>query len=834
MILAAAIACVSVLAVAVFTDIRAVDLAVRTATEGLAAETRLFAQKLETAYAAVEKDATFSASMPPVAGLIRAQRSGGVDPLDASTRDELQIRLAIVFQKVLETSTDYMQMRFITLEGGGREIVRVVQSAGLINVVPEGQLGTVGERGFFREALASGLTGVQFSAVTKTKAADGPWPVGATVWHVLSPVRDEAGRLYGFVVIDVNYARMLERILRETPRVHQTLIFNSDGDFIERSADEAVTRFHLHGEAGAAPFVDLGVLSPGMQETAVRQDDGISYVVRKNMHAHRPGAFIGVAFREPESALLASARATRLGTALVGLLVLALALLLAFVLSRRFADYVVDVAARSRAVIESALDGIISIDDKGTILSDNPAAERIFQFGPGDLIGQKIEVLMPKTIADAHDGYLEAYHRTGKRHVIGSVREVTGQRRDGTQFPLELSVSELRIGGRTIYTGLVRDISQRKAADEALKLTQERSDLVIGAMSAGFWEWDLKAGTVFWSARAREILGLDATAPPPDFSLLAAHRHPDDNAAVIEGIETCIRGGVRFDHEYRFYRFDGPMIWIHATAVIAYDLEGRPARLVGSVTDITDRKEAEVERERLIAALAQSNRELDEFAYVASHDLKAPLRVIENASTWLEEDLADRLDPDSRENLQLLRSRVSRMERLLDDLLEYSRIGRKTNEQWNEAISGQQLKEDILLLVPQKDGFEVAFEPEFDAITVSRMPLQQILINLIGNAIKHHDRASGTVLVRVRPLVDEYQFSVIDDGPGIPEQYHEQIFKMFQTLKPRDRVEGSGIGLAIVRKHLDVLKKSMKVERAGERGSIFTFTYPIRAEKSGS
>lgn len=830
MILSAVIAFASVLTIALFTDYRAAKLAISTATDGLAAEARLFAQKLETAYASVEKDVTFSARMPPVMAVFRADLNGGTDPLDGSTGDALRSRLATVFQHVLETSSDYMQMRLIAVEGGGREIVRVVQSAGVISIVPEGRLRSVGDRPFYTEALSSGLVGVQFSGVTKTRAEDGPWPVGATVWHVISQVRDDQGRLLAFVVLDVNYANMLERILRETPRRHQTLIFNSDGDFIQREAGAAVTRFHLHGEAGERAFVDPQVLGPDRQEAAIRQDGAISYLVRKNMHAHRPGAYIGVAFREPESALLAASQTTRIATMVMGLLILAISMLLAFVLSKRFADYVIDVAARSRAVIESALDGIISIDENGRILSDNPAAERIFQFGPGELIGQKIDLLMPSDIAGAHDGYLAAYRRTGKKNVIGSVREVTGQRRDGSQFPLELSVSEMKIGGRTIYTGLVRDISERKAAEEALKLTQERSDLVIGAMSAGFWEWDLKRGEVFWSARSREILGLDAAAPPPDFALLEAHRHPEDNAKVLEGFKACIEGGGRFDCEYRFYRFDGRMIWIHATAVVAFDLEGRAARLVGSVTDITDRKEAEVERERLIAALAQSNRELDEFAYVASHDLKAPLRVIENASTWLEEDLADRLDAESRDNLQLLRSRVTRMDRLLDDLLEYSRIGRKTNEQWSEAVNGRRLKEDILLLVPQKEGFDVVFEPAFDEVSVNRMPLQQILINLIGNAIKHHDRDRGTILVRTRPLVDDYEFSVIDDGPGIPEQYHEQIFKMFQTLKPRDRVEGSGIGLAIVRKHLDVLKRSMKVGRAGERGSIFTFTYPRRPE----
>jgi two-component system, LuxR family, sensor kinase FixL len=229
---------------------------------------------------------------------------------------------------------------------------------------------------------------------------------------------------------------------------------------------------------------------------------------------------------------------------------------------------------------------------------------------------------------------------------------------------------------------------------------------------------------------------------------------------------------------------------------------------------------------RYTRALERSNQELDAFAYAASHDLKAPLRVIHNASMWIEEDLAGNLTAEIRENMILLRSRVRRMDRLLDDLLEYSRIGRETDSSHAEAISGTVLMENILGLISPPQGFNVSATATFAGIEVYRMPLQQILINLISNAIKHHDKKAGRIEVSVEDLGPMFRFRVKDDGPGIPAQYHEQVFKMFQTLKPRDQVEGSGMGLAMVRKNVDVAGGELQLESALGQGSTFSFTWP--------
>ena len=252
--------------------------------------------------------------------------------------------------------------------------------------------------------------------------------------------------------------------------------------------------------------------------------------------------------------------------------------------------------------------------------------------------------------------------------------------------------------------------------------------------------------------------------------------------------------------------------------VPVFSQTGALEAIAGSSRDITEF----IEKNR---ELQEANDDLEQFAFSASHDLQAPLRVIDNVSKWLEEDLEEHLTDESRDHLLLLRRRVKRMERLLDDLLQYARIGRKDDKGHKELIAGDALVADAVALLP-RDGFTITVSPAYGKIQFRRMPLQQILLNLIGNAIKHHHRKDGRIDVTVQEFADRYQFAVKDDGPGIPPQFHEQIFRMFQTLKPKDQVEGSGMGLAIVRKWVDLTGGSIRLESAEGQGSTFSFTLP--------
>lgn len=258
-----------------------------------------------------------------------------------------------------------------------------------------------------------------------------------------------------------------------------------------------------------------------------------------------------------------------------------------------------------------------------------------------------------------------------------------------------------------------------------------------------------------------------------------------------------------------------------------------------------------------MSVLEHRNQELDQFAYVASHDLKAPLRAIASLAAWIEEDLGSTLPAENKEQFELLKSRVGRMEGLINGLLAYSRIGRVA-QQCEQVDVGTLLSEIAESLLPNRanrgmttggmttggisadsvtadsvtaddvttGGMTIDIAPNMPVLCTQKIPLVQIFQNLISNAIKHHDRPDGQIKISVNALKDVYEFVISDDGPGIEEIYHDKIFAIFQTLKARDDHESTGIGLSIVRKILIEVGGSIAVESNPGEGTTFRFTWP--------
>lgn len=219
----------------------------------------------------------------------------------------------------------------------------------------------------------------------------------------------------------------------------------------------------------------------------------------------------------------------------------------------------------------------------------------------------------------------------------------------------------------------------------------------------------------------------------------------------------------------------------------------------------------------------RKNRELDQFAHIVSHDLKAPLRGIDNVVTWIEEDHGKELPPRVNEYLDLIKGRIVRLENLIQGILSYALIGREVHPK--EKVKVQELVEEIFENLPVKPGLRLDIPAELPVITTDKVPLSQVLTNLMSNGVKYHDKPEGFLRVTCVDQTDHYLFCVADNGPGIAGIYHDKIFVIFQTLQDRDSFESTGVGLAIVKKILDDRKERIIVTSNPGQGVQFDFTW---------
>lgn len=389
-------------------------------------------------------------------------------------------------------------------------------------------------------------------------------------------------------------------------------------------------------------------------------------------------------------------------------------------------------------------------------------------------------------------------------------------------------------GAPEYLTTIITDISTEYSTNKKLQLNTERliqapefAKIILWEVYAEYRETGIENRTFWWSDSFYQILGYRREDIKKTEAQFYELMHPEDYIRVQQDLKTMTDENHQLmDMEFRLKHRTQGYIWMHSVGR-RQQIKDSIFKSLGAIININDLKLAQQEAKIKNLELQQTNQDLEHFAYAASHDLKAPLRGIKSLSGWIQEDL-EQPSEAVKQNLDLMIKRITRMENLLADILAYSRAGKHHQEA--EEIHIARLIEEIWDYAEPPADFKLKLDLQSSSLKAPKTLLEQTLSNLIVNAIKHHDKKQGLIKISYRIESSYHHFSVKDDGPGIESKFKDRVFEIFQTLRPRDEVEGSGVGLAIVKKTIDATGGSVWLQsNSDQRGAQFNFTLPLDA-----
>jgi PAS domain S-box-containing protein len=481
------------------------------------------------------------------------------------------------------------------------------------------------------------------------------------------------------------------------------------------------------------------------------------------------------------------------------------------------------------AIVESALTAIVMIGRDGRIELVNKETERLFGYGREELLGQPVEVLLPERVRSGHPAFRTAFFADPQTRRMGAGRDLFGLRKDGNEFPVEIGLNSIHTEDGLFVLSAIVDITQRQRLEEKLRQSEERFRLLVEVVQDyAIMLLDPQGRIVTWNAGAERILGYQAKEIIGQhvsrfFPQEAIERgEPDHELEVARTQDRCEDEGWRV-------RKDGSQFWANMV-VTALRAEDGTLKGFSTITrDLSERRQVE-ERLRAIAAeLGRSNTELDDFAYMVSHDLKEPLRGIAHVASFLIADYHDQLGEDGRKNLLSLQTLSQRMSALIDALVKYSRVGRSQLELADTDLN--RTIQEVLdgLRVPiEESRIEIRIHEPLPWIHCERVLAADVFHNLISNAIKYNDKPDKWVEVGWRAgdhPEDPPVFYVRDNGIGIPEKHFESVFRIFKRLHGRDSYGGgTGVGLTIARKIVERHGGRIWLTSEPGKGTTFDFT----------
>ncbi|MBI4382584.1 MAG: PAS domain S-box protein [Nitrospinae bacterium] len=515
---------------------------------------------------------------------------------------------------------------------------------------------------------------------------------------------------------------------------------------------------------------------------------------------------------------------------------------------------------RYRALVENVVDGIVTIDARGRILSFNPAAERIFGYKAWEAIGKNVSLLMPEPYRSEHDRYIENYLNTGVAKIIGIGRETVGVRKGGATFPIDLAVSVMWEEDSPCFIGIVRDITESKRSQDAVRQSEERLSALSAFQNAILNDahntiiaTDLKGTITLFNKTSEKMLGYAAEemvgkATPEiihdrrEVELRAEELSREYGRTMEPGFGVFVLKaslGEPETREWTYMRKDGSRFPVLLSVSSLRDAAGKDIGYLGVGSDISQRKEIESEIKKAKESAESANQAKSVFLANMSHELRTPMNAILGFSQLLQSDPDHPLTTAQTERLGEILKAGDHLLELINEVLDLSRIESGKLVLSLESVPIHEvLMETMVLIEPLAQKMGVRMDVDFARIAdrsvrADRVRLRQILLNLLSNAVKYNKPRGTATLEGKQTSAKSYRLCVIDTGPGIPEDQMGKLFEPFSRLNAESSgVEGTGIGLTISKRLVELMGGSIGLKSAVGKGTEFFIDLSL-AEKTG-
>ena len=481
-----------------------------------------------------------------------------------------------------------------------------------------------------------------------------------------------------------------------------------------------------------------------------------------------------------------------------------------------------------RGLLESAPDAMIIVNEKGEIVLINHQTETLFGYKKEELINQQVEILIPAKLSQKHTEHRSDYFRQPKVRSMGAGLELFAMRKDGTRFPVEISLSPLETTEGTLVSAAIRDITDRRRAEALIQKQKQDIQDFIDSMSTMCAKVAIDGRLLLVNKIAIKASGL------PIDELMNTNflegqwwtYNGDVHARVCKAFKKAC-SGIAINYDENIFVFD-QILPINFSLMPIMGFDGNVDYIVAEGRDISTIKLTEAALQKRTNELEHANSELEAFSYSVSHDLRAPLRIIDGYSEILVNDYGSKMDEDGKKLVEVIRENTSKMGQLIDDLLNLSRLGRK--ELIIQAVDMKKIVESVTAEQTTSKNKMITLQiGELHDAEGDNNLLRQVWVNLISNAIKYsRDREKPMIEVNSFANEQEIIYSIKDNGAGFNMKYADKLFGVFQRLHKMTEYEGTGVGLALVHRIIKRHGGRVWADAEVNKGATFYFSLPIQ------